>query len=387
MALDVRSERVAAPELPQDPGARSTGRLLLRPAAIYLASRMLVLLTVWWGVASRGAPSVLRALAEWDGSWYLSVAVQGYPDGPPLVQGEAHNSNIAFFPIFPVSARVLSGLTGMSALHAALLIALVAGVAMAVLMWMFVRRITDEKVADRSILLFSFFPGSVVLSMAYSETVMLTMTLLCLLALQDRRWLGAGVAGALATASRPNALAVVACCAWEAGGAILTRREWRAMVAPLLAPLGFIGFMLFLWSRTGDPTVWFRVQREAWGERFDFGRRTFEEVLITFNADWAVGNTMRFQVIGLAFTLIALGVLVYWRPPAIVTIYTLGVLVLCLGSWSLGARPRFILTAFPLIVAVAWAVRGRWFAAMFAASTIGTILLTMIYTVPRMAVP
>jgi hypothetical protein len=387
MTVDVRSERVQLPEVTQPASARSPGRILLRPAAFYLASRLVTLLVVAWGVSRRGAPGVLRALAEWDGSWYLSVAVQGYPQNPPAVLGMVQNSNIAFFPLFPGSVRLLSALTGMTALVAAFVITLVAGVAAAVLLWLFVRRITDEQVADRSVLLFSFFPGSVVLSMVYSEPLMLTMTLLCLLALLDRRWLGAGVAGALATASRPNALPVVACCAWEAGKAILQRREWRAIVAPALAPLGWVAFMTFLWTRTGDPLVWFRVQREAWNERFDFGRRTFEEVLLVYRDPYGVSNTMVVQVIGLAFVIVAVILLIRWRPPAIVWIYTAGVLVLCLGSWTLGARPRFILTAFPLIVAVARAARGRWFAAVFATSAIGMIAMTLIYTAPRVAVP
>ncbi|MDP8960965.1 MAG: hypothetical protein M3N32_05035 [Actinomycetota bacterium] len=45
---------------------------------------------------------------------------------------------------------------------------------------------------------------------------------------------------------------------------------WRALVAPLLAPAGFVAFMVFRWRRTGEPRAWFSVQRRVWLESMDF---------------------------------------------------------------------------------------------------------------------
>jgi hypothetical protein len=58
--------------------------------------------------------------------------------------------------------------------------------------------------------------------------------------------------GPLATASRPGAIAVAAACACAAGLAIWRRRDWRALAAPLIAPLGFIGYVGWLGNYTGD---------------------------------------------------------------------------------------------------------------------------------------
>ena len=386
MSVDVRGERVDLPPLRRS-GAARTGRWLLRPVAAYLVSRLVVLAAVAYGVWSRNDPSVLRALAEWDGSWYLSAAVQGYPSATPVLNGEAVNSNLAFFPLYPAAVRGVSTIAGISPLLASVVVAFLGGLTASVLLWLLVRRLCDQQVADRAVLLFCFFPGSVVFSMAYSESLMLSMAMACLLALLDRRWMTAGVAGALATASRPNALAVCACCLYQAALAVWKDRDWRALIAPVLAPAGFVGFMLFLWARTGDPLVWFRVQREGWNERFDWGRRTLEEVVIVARDPASASNTMTLQVLGLMFVLIALYFLWRWRPPAVIVIYTIGVLGLCLGSWTLGARPRFVLTAFPLIVAVARAARGRRFIPVLAASALGMWVLAVMYTAPGMAVP
>ena len=79
----------------------------------------------------------------------------------------------------------------------------------------------------------------------------------------DERWLLAGVAAGLATATRPNGIALFAACAVAAAIAIHRRRDWLSLIAPLLAPVGFISFQLFLPGHTGESWPWFRVQREV----------------------------------------------------------------------------------------------------------------------------
>ena len=98
----------------------------------------------------------------------------------------------------------------------------------------------------------------------------------------------AGLAAAVATASRPNAIAICAACAVAAWIAWRRHRDWRAWIAPALSPLGAVAFQLFLWARTGEPGVWFRVQDEAWSEGVSFGwtalRRTYDAVASPFGS-------------------------------------------------------------------------------------------------------
>ena len=77
-----------------------------------------------------------------------------------------------------------------------------------------------HEVAARAMVLFAVFPGSFVLSFAYSEATLIVFAAACLIFLVDERWLLAGVMGALATATRPNGLAVVAACVVAAAIAI-----------------------------------------------------------------------------------------------------------------------------------------------------------------------
>src|SRR3712207_2144439 len=101
MGIDVQcGERFALPRVARH-GIRDTVPQLWYPAVVYLVSRVITLTAVAWGVWSRGESSVLRALAEWDGSWYLSAAVQGYPSTVPELYGRAVANNVAFFPLYP----------------------------------------------------------------------------------------------------------------------------------------------------------------------------------------------------------------------------------------------------------------------------------------------
>ena len=98
----------------------------------------------------------------------------------------------------------------------------------------------------------------------------------------DERWLLAGVAAALATATRPNGIALCAACAVAAFIAIKRRRDWWSLVAPLLSPIGFVAFQLFLNAHTDERWPWFRVQREAWREGTSFGATALSNTLSFF---------------------------------------------------------------------------------------------------------
>src|SRR4029453_404078 len=112
--------------------------------------------------------------------------------------------------------------------------------------------IFDSEIAYRAMLLMAFFPGSFVLSFAYSEAMLLVLAAGCLLCLQKRQWLVGGVLASPRAATRPHGIALIAACAVAALLAIIQRREWRSLIAPLLAPVGFIAFHIFLWDRTGE---------------------------------------------------------------------------------------------------------------------------------------
>ena len=366
-------------------------RPLAVPLLAWFASRVLTVAAIAVGNHLRRSQLVIDALHLWDGNWYLSAA-DGYEYPSALVE-HTGQINIAFFPLFPLLIRLVRGVTGWTTLASSVLVTIVFGALAIVVIWLLVHRLAGREVADRSALLISFFPGTIALTLIYSEGVMLVAVAGCLLALTQRRWVLAGLLGAAASAARPNGLAAAAACAIAALLALRDDRDWGALVAPILAPLGFLAYMAWLSVNTGSPTIWFRVQREGWGEGIDWGRTTFAEIQWWIPHLWQDLNFLNIPFIvhlrlaGLVVLVLALIAMIRWRPPAILWGYTLAVLAPSLLSQTLGARPRFLFTAFPLIVAIAWWARGVWFSAVLACSAVLLALTTIIYTTPGVVAP
>jgi hypothetical protein len=318
-----------------------------RPVGIYAASRLVV------GVAVAVADDLLPlpgipSLRTWDHGWYLAVARDGYPSFVPELSGQVVQSNLAFFPLFPLLVRLIH-YVGFSWDMASIVAAALTGLAAVLMLWRLLAATSGPRDADRGTALFCFFPGSFVLSLGYAEGLMVALSCGCLLALLRRRWLIAGSLAGLATATRANAVALVAACVWAALMAVRSRREWRALIAPVLAPAGALGFFAYLWVHTDQAGAYLRAQ-QGWGQRikptatWDILSAFFERPFFDTNVTVVVAGT--------AFLLVGAWALVRSRPPGVVVAYTIGVMAVALLTPVMGARPRYLLTAFPLVTAL-----------------------------------
>ena len=356
--------------------ATSGARRYLRPVGIFAASRVVVVVAMWLGTKLVPPLSMAGAASTWDGGWYLLVAGGGYPEAVP----EAGGSALAFFPLYPLLVRAVDTLPLLTPIGAAVVVSGIASLCAAVVIWELGSDLLGTEVADRAVILFAFFPGSFVLSMVYAEGLMLLLAAGCLLALVRRRWLVAGLLAAAATATRPNAVAVVGSCAWAALVAIRSRRDWRSLVAPALAPLGILGYFTYLWARTGEATAWFDAQRIGWQERVvplavvDDLRRLAEDPFTDMNNTVVVAGTL--------LALAGLVLLLRSGLPGEVIAFAVVVLGLALVSETLGPRPRFVLAAFPVFLAAAPRLRGAAFSSVLgmSACTLGGFTVLSVLT-------
>ena len=297
--------------------------------------------------------TITNVLTSWDGRWYLELVRRGYPDSiPPDITYEQLEARAAFFPVYPWSVRALDVVLPGGDTVAALGLNFVLGAIALVLVGLIARRLYSISAAARAMTLFAVFPGSFVLSFAYSEATLIVLAAACLLLLLDERWILAGVTAAVATGARPNGIALVVACAVASFIAIRTSRDWRSLVAPVLAPIGFIGFQWYVDRTAGERGAWFRVQSEAWSEGTSFGVTAFT------NTARFITNPLGSPTDALtALSVVALIAMVYcaWRVRLswILSAYSAAIIVLMLMPETVTARPRFLFTAFPLIIALA----------------------------------
>lgn len=334
-------------------GAYIVSRLCVIGATAVRASQVVVDARADEELEPTAGSVISGVLTSWDGRWYLELIRRGYPESIPAnITYEQLEARAAFFPLYPWTVRAADFVLPGGDTLAALTVNFVMGAISVLLVGLIARRLYSVGVAARAMTLYAVFPGSAILSFAYSEALMIVLAAACLLLLIDQRWLLAGLAAALTTGTRPNGIAVVAACAVASFIAIRQRRQWWSLISVVLAPVGFVLFQWYVDRTAGERGAWFRVQREAWSEGTSFGAT-------------AVTNTLGFLTSPLsspadALTALSMAALVFmvfcaWkvRLPWILVAYCAVVVALMLIPETVTARPRFLFTAFPFFIAVA----------------------------------
>jgi hypothetical protein len=231
------------------------------------------------------------------------------------------------------------------------------------------------------------FPGSVVFSMVYSEGLLLPLATGCILALQRRRWLAAGILAGFATALGPDALVLIPVCSAAALAELIRRRfsrdSLRSLVAPVLSGAGAAAFAIFLWAWVGTPLASYNAQHIEWGERtnltavYDLAHWLQEQISFSHFDNPTINLNL---VVAFAGVLILAGGLVlmaiHWRRVSLPAwIWTLGIGFLAVTSEYTPPNPRLLITAFPAVIVYAHYLKRRAFAVVVA---INVVLLAVL---------
>ncbi|MGH9043588.1 MAG: glycosyltransferase 87 family protein [Acidimicrobiales bacterium] len=354
-------------------------RTVLKPFAIYVASRLLVMVTMLVETAATNR-SLGDGISRWDSRWYLLAVTHGYPSHLPMVNGHVTGNTIAFFPGLPLVIRGLSAATGMSFFSAGVILSLAGGLGATLGVWALVRRYAGTGAADGAAAIFAFYPGAFVFNLIYSEGLMITAAAFGLLALMRRRWVTAGLLGAVATATSPVSVVFVLSAAWSAFFAIKERREWKAVAAVVIAPLGAIAYIVWLWAHTGTLGAFPRTERGGWKSYLSI-RYPAKLIGSYFAHPFSSNATTTLLFFGAIVVVIAAVIAIRDRQPSVLLIYGIAAGVLALLTVPVGPRPRIILDAFPLVMAVGvHCARGHKFALLMILS-IGLLVALTAYEV------
>jgi mannosyltransferase PIG-V len=338
--------------------------------AVYLGTRLLLLAVALLDHELRHQ-RLITELANWDGMWFRALAHHGYP---------AHVSHgqttLGFFPLYPLvmwlvahvfTSPDIGGLT-----IAGVIVSSLGGLIAAVLVQELATGWWGAQSGRRATLLFCLFPGSVVFSMVYGEGLLIPLAAGCILALERRRWVLAGVLAGIATAVQPDAIALVPVCAVSAF-LHLRRQGWRdrsarrSLAAPLLSVTGVVSFAAFLWGWTGSPLANYHAQHFGWGEKTDpFALIHQAQSLITqisfthFNHP-TINLNLPVGLIGAAVLVAGITLLICRRDGVSIEamVWTLTIGFLALTSEYVPPNPRLLITAFPAVLVFAHYCRGR----------------------------
>lgn len=291
-------------------------------------------------------------LVGWDASWYLRIIESGYHHLPW--------ESVRFFPLLPMSAKVLSPALG--ARPALLVVVNLAALGAGILMERLARLETgDRALAGRAAWLLAFLPPAFVLVMGYAESLLVLFGLATFLALRRQRWGWAVVAGVLAGLCRPLGVLLVIPAAIEAARGLRragTSERVRRLFAAVAPGAGGLTYLGWSWIAYDDPLRPLRLQQDL-DRRGDFENPVTRLVDAARQlADGAdLGSGLHFPW---AIGFLILLVVCFRRWPVSYGAYAAAVLFVALSAANLDSLERYGLSAFPLVLALAGLLATPW---------------------------
>lgn len=322
---------------------------------------------------------------RWDADHYLGLATNWYVnEGDPRL-------HLVFYPLYPGLVYLVKYLFLGNVTLAATVVSNVCLLWSGYFLYLIVLEDQGERAARRAVRYLMFCPLSLFLSIPYSESLFLMLTLLAVL-LARRRWFGLAVlVGALAANTRVLGLFTAVPIYIEMLRHVAARKLWPrrkgrtiALVTgyTLMASLVAAGFGLYLvlnWSVSGNPFQFLIYQSEHWGQRFG-----------------SFTDTLRYSL-EYAFTYDDLGTrLGTWIPQSVFAVATVG-LIGCTANrvhpgdgayawlylfsafsatWLLSG-PRYLMACYALYPMMALVTKKKWQDGVMT----GTLLVLMVYFV------
>jgi hypothetical protein len=350
----------------------------------FFGSRILLWTVGWFGFfwLKHGEHQIFpgtqlwNLLFHWDALWYARIVAHGYEYTPGA------QSSVAFFPLLPLAIYALRAITGMGTALAGFLITNTCLLVSAVLL----RRVVlldfpaPSRTPDRAVWFLLLCPMTFFHSAIYTESLFLMFSLGAILLARKRQWLGAGICGALLTATRANAVLILVPLLWEAFAPSTNtekqKADHRGVSASrwwlLLVPLGLAAYSIYLFSHFGDPLAFLRVQAAFYRQ----GANIFEAFTtatrypVPYGAFFIASAATAIALCGLGFV---------QRVRLSYQLYALAMLALCLSTSIWESLPRYLSVIFPFYIALG-SVRSEGFRILLlSASTAIMILCSLLF--------
>ncbi len=275
-------------------------------SAIYVAARLVSAAIFMAAALHQGPnpwfpakPDYWNFINIWDARWYARVIANGYPTTLPVDNaGNVQENTWAFYPLYPSLAGGLSRLTGLAPAASLTIIAMLSGLAAALVIYTLFRHKAAHGPALWAVAFFATFPVSAVLQVPYAEPLSLLLLAAALLLVVRRQYLTAIPVVVMLCLSRPVGVPFAAMLGFLLVHRLVQRfrprdgdshsvRDLAALTAlTAVAGLSALAWPAAAWAATGDiqaytktETVWRGHDLVPFKPWFDTGVDLFGPVL------------------------------------------------------------------------------------------------------------
>lgn len=322
------------------------GADFLLAIALFVASSIFFYLFARLSIEYGGSDVSLAGACTKDCDWYATIIQDGY-HLEPVAHPKRDAANWAFFPAFPLAAKLISTLGGYSPDAALVITGKLFFLGCIFVFLVAARRELGLEARYPAGILVAFNPYLVYAHAGYSEPLYFLLTAMAFVAAGSRRWVMAGLAaGALSATRLVGALFGIALLIeiWRSG-ALANRRSWPTLLlALLLCPLGLALFMAYLHVHLGDALAFKHVQ-VAWGREISNPLQNLADGLALRLGGWSVYFTL------CAAAAIGVSASLAWRGRYGHAAFLLGAILVPLST-GLISLPRYVFWQFPFLFGV-----------------------------------
>jgi len=329
-----------------------------------------------WFVRSNPKNLLFDGLIRWDSIHYLTIAKEGY----------STQSLIAFFPMYPLMVRGLFLLIG-NFYFSAIIIPNISFLISLFYLYLFTKDEFGATTASRTIFYIACAPSAFFFSAAYTESVALMFIAACFYYSIKEKWFLAGLAGALASATKIQCIFLSVFILFEAfwrRGIRFIPKPWNlsdqlslikkdltevpkalnGILASFFSLSGILAFMIYLSTMFGDPLIYFHAQQNWRRTPFlSWPIKLFQTIL---NFHKITGNVLAGEIDNLWLIFDTLAVLIFFPLVIIVllkfrpslSLYTLFSFLLPLSTINIMSMQRYALILIPCFILLAiWGKR------------------------------
>ena len=305
-----------------------------------------------------GIPSIW-SWGGFDGIHYLTISESGY----------VADFTQAFFPFFPWVIGIFSKYLSLNSLYSALLVGNLSLLAATCLFWLLLRIDFKAGQSRQIILSLLFFPTAFFFGAVYGESFFLSLVFGSFLAARKKKWLLAGIIGAMATGTRfvgiflIPALAVEYWLQLKESGQSIKQVKFTSIIPVLsicLVSLGLIAYMIYSKQHFNDALKFIHSQPA-------FGASRSDKIILLYQVFWRyVKMSVTVDFFSLlyyrismemlsAVIFLALGLISFKKTRLSYAIFGFLSFLTPTLTGTFSSMPRYILVMFPVFIMI-----GSW---------------------------